>query len=84
MSGENRHFGGWFLPVLVVAVGIYLLTTGFQSGSLRPVAMKPVGWAGLALMAGGVIACFAARQNKLIKLLGVMICGIGAILVICL
>lgn len=84
MSGEHRRFGGWLLPVLVVGVGVWLLATGFLSGTLRPVTLKPVGWAGLALMAGGIVACFAARQNRLIKLLGVFVCGIGAILVICL
>ena len=81
MSGEPRRFGGWLLPVIVVMVGAYVLLT---SGSLRPIALRPVQWAGIAAMAAGAVATIAVRKNPLVRLAGVIVCGIGAILVICL
>jgi len=82
MSGENRRFGGWMLPVIVVAVGAYFLITGMQSGTLRAVQLKPVNWAGIALMVAGLVLAF--MKKPALKLAGVLVCGIGAILVICL
>lgn len=82
MSGEHRRFGGWLLPVLVVAAGAYFLVTAAQRGTLNAVSLKPVSWAGLALMAGGLVAAFFKKPA--VKLLGVLACGVGAILVICL
>ena len=95
MSGEDRPTGsgrGWLLPVIVVAVGIGLWITASRSGALRPVALKPVNWAGLAVMAAGLVAVVvasikgseAAGKALMAKLLGVLACGVGAILVICL
>ena len=80
MSGEHRR--GWILPVIVVAVGAYFLVTGMQRGTLSAVTLRPVNWAGIALMAAGLI--FAFMKKPALKLLGVAVCGIGAILVICL
>ena len=80
MSGEHRR--GWILPVIVVAVGAYFLVTGMQQGTLSAVTLKPVNWAGLALMAAGLVSAFMKRPA--LKLAGVAACGIGAILVICL
>ncbi len=84
MSGENRRYGGWILPVIVVAVGAYFLVNAIQKGTLQPVALGPVNIAGLVLMAAGLIASLAARKNGLIKLAATLVCGVGAILVICL
>ena len=81
MSGEPRRFGGWLLPVIVVMVGAYVLLT---SGSLRPVALRPVQWAGIAAMIAGAVVTLAVRQRPLVRLAGVIVCGVGAILVICL
>ena len=80
MSGEHRR--GWILPVIVVAVGAYFLVTGMQRGTLSAVTLRPVNWAGIALMVAGLI--FAFMKKPALKLLGVAVCGIGAILVICL
>ena len=82
MSGENRRFGGWLLPVIVVGVGVYILITGMQRGTLSAVKLKPVNLAGLALMAAGVIA--ALMKKPILKLTGLFVCAIGAIMVICL
>ena len=79
MSGERR---GWLLPVIVVALGSYFLVTGMRNGTLTAVHMKPVNWAGIALMAAGLVT--ALMQRSLGKLAGVLLAGIGAILVICL
>ncbi len=87
MSGENRRYGGWLLPVIVVAVGAYFLVNGMngmQRGTLQSVALKPVNIAGLVLMAAGLVASIAARKNGLLKLAATLVCGVGAILVICL
>ena len=81
MSGEPRRFGGWLLPVIVVMVGVYVLLT---SGNLRPVALRPVQWAGIAAMIAGAVVTLAVRQRPLVRLAGVIVCGVGAILVICL
>ena len=80
MSGEHRR--GWILPVIVVAVGAYFLVTGMQRGTLSAVTLRPDNWAGIALMAAGLISAF--MKKPALKLLGVALCGIGAILVICL
>ena len=82
MSGENRRFGGFLLPVLVVAVGAYFLFTGARSGTLRAASLKPVTWAALRLMLVGLVA--ALRRSPALKLVGTLVCGVGAILVICL
>ncbi|MBQ6373508.1 MAG: hypothetical protein IJJ45_03375 [Clostridia bacterium] len=84
MSGERRRAGGWLLPVIVVAVGALFLLNGVQNGTLKPVSLKPVNLAGLAVMAAGIIAVIAGRRTPLMKLAGVFICGAGAIMVICL
>lgn len=84
MSGENRRFGGWLLPVLVVAVGAYFLVNGLRTGTLRAVALGPVNWVGLGLMAAGLVVAIALGKRGLWKLVGTLICGVGAILVICL
>ena len=80
MSGEHRR--GWILPVIVVAVGATFLVTGMQRGTLSAVTLRPVNWAGIALMAAGLISAF--MKKPALKLVGVLACGIGAILVICL
>ena len=80
MSGEHRR--GWILPVIVVAVGAYFLVTGMQRGTLSAVTLRPVNWAGIALMAAGLVSAF--MKKPALKLVGVLVCGIGAILVICL
>ena len=80
MSGEHRR--GWILPVIVVAVGATFLVTGMQRGTLSAVTLKSVNWAGIALMAAGLISAF--MKKPVLKLVGVLACGIGAILVICL
>ena len=35
MSGENRRPYGWFLPVIVVAVGAYFLISASRSVSVK-------------------------------------------------
>lgn len=84
MSGENRRFGGFILPMIVVAVGAYFLVNALQKGTLEAVALKPVNWVGLALMAIGLVAVIAMRKRDLWKLAATLVCGVGAILVICL
>ena len=80
MSGEHRR--GWILPVIVVAVGAYFLVTGMQRGTLSAVTLRPVNWAGIALMVAGLVSAFMKKPAMM--LLGVAVCGISAILVICL
>ena len=84
MSGENRRYGGWLLPVIVVAVGAYFLVDALQKGTLTAVALKPVNYVGLALMVAGLVGVLALRKRDLWKLVGTLVCGVGAILVICL
>ena len=43
MSGENRPFRGWILPVIVVVVGAYFLVNVARSGTLNAV-MKYQGY----------------------------------------
>ena len=80
MSGEDRR--GWILPVIVVAAGAYFLIAQTQRGALNAATLKPVNWAGIALMVAGLIPAF--MKKPLLKLAGVLAVGIGAILVICL
>lgn len=81
MSGEHRRVGAWLLPVIVVAIGAYFLLAARQSGALRPVELKPVNWAGLTVMAAGLVPALGKKMPW--KLVGTLVCGIGAILVIC-
>ena len=82
MSGENRRPTAWLLPVIVVAVGAYFLYDAAGRGTLKAVALSPVNWSGLGLMAAGLVCAFFKKPA--LKLAGVLACGIGAILVICL
>ena len=84
MSGESRRPRGWLLPAIVVACGALFLLTAAQQGALKPAALRPVNWAGIAAMVAGVALAFAGRRAQLLKLAGVLTCGIGAIMVICL
>ena len=79
MSGDHR---AWILPVIVVAMGLFIVIRGITSGTLNGVVLKPVNWAGIGLMVVGLVASFVNRSIG--KLAGVLIVGIGAILVICL
>ena len=81
MSGERSRF---LLPIIVLAVGVYVLITSSGQGTLQPVSLKPVQWAGVAVMIVGAAAAIAVRKRALVRLAGVIVCGIGAILVICL
>ena len=81
MSGERSRF---LLPIIVLAVGVYVLITSSGQGALQPVSLKPVQWAGVAVMIAGAAAAIAVRKRALVRLAGVIVCGIGAILVICL
>lgn len=80
MSGERGRF---LLPVIVLAVGAYVLITSAGQGALQPVSLKPVRWAGIAVMAAGLVPALVLKK-PLWRLAGVVVCGIGAILVICL
>ena len=82
MSGEHRRTGSFMLPAIVVIVGVVYALTAAQSGALSAARLKPVNWAGLVLMAAGLAAAFIKKPAA--KLAGVLVCGIGAILVICL
>ena len=82
MSGENRRFGGFLLPVIVVLVGAYFLVTGMRPGTLRAAELKPVNWVGLMLMLAGLVCAFFKKPA--LKRAGTLVCGVGAILVICL
>ena len=82
MSGEHRRFGGFMLPAIVVIAGVVYALGAAQNGMLSAARLKPVNWAGLALMAAGVVAAFMKKPT--VRLMGVLACGIGAILVICL
>ena len=73
---------GRLLPLLVVAVGAYFLLTGMQGGTLRAAVLKPVNGVGLALTLASAALALIARK-PIVKLAGVLLCGIGAILVIC-
>lgn len=92
MSGEDRRpegFRGWLLPVMVAAAGVGALAWLARRGTLKPVALTPVGWLGLALMLAGLAAVVAGRVKRehprslALQLGGVLACGIGAMLVIC-
>ena len=95
MSGGDRHSGGtrhWLLPVTVAAAGIAFLLSSHSQGMLKPAKLTPTGWAGIAMMLAGLISVVAAtvaglekhnaRAALLVKLLGVLACGIGAIVVV--
>ena len=82
MFGENRRPTAWLLPVIVVAVGAYFLYDAAGRGTLKAVSLSPVNWSGLGLMAAGLVCAFF--KQPALKLAGVLACGIGAILVICL
>ncbi|MBR1561228.1 MAG: hypothetical protein IJ646_13420 [Clostridia bacterium] len=82
MSGEHRRL--LVLPAIVVAVGAWFLFTHMEAGTLKPPMLRPVNWAGLAVMAAGLVAAVAARRRPLVRLAGVVACGVGAILIICL
>ena len=84
MSGERKRGGVWLLPAIVVAVGAYFLVNAIRKGTLQPVALGPVNIAGLVLMAAGLVAAIAGRKNGLVRLAATLVCGVGAILVICL
>ena len=58
MSGEHRRMGGFMLPAIVVIAGIVYALSAARNGTLSAAALKPVNWAGLALMAAGVAAAF--------------------------
>lgn len=73
-----------FLPVIVVVIGAYFLISGMRAGTLTPVALKGENWAGLALMVVGLAASLIVRKESMLRLLGVLLCGVGAIMVICL
>ena len=83
MSGENRRFGGWLLPVIVVAVGAYFLVNAAEGGTLSAVRLGTVNWIGLALMAVGAVLALFMKRN-LLKLAGLLFAAVGAIMVICL
>ena len=80
MSGEHRRL--LVLPAIVVAVGAWFLFTHMEAGTLKPPMLRPVNWAGLGLMLVGLVA--ALRRSPALKLVGTLVCGVGAILVICL
>ena len=82
MSGENRRPAAWLLPVIVVGVGAYFLYDAASRGTLKAATLSPVTWAGLGLMVAGLVCAFFKKPA--LKLAGVLACGIGAILVICL
>ena len=82
MSGEHRRFGGLMLPAIVVIAGVVYALSAAHNGTLSAAALKPLNWAGLALMAAGVVAAF--MKKPMVRLMGVLACGVGAILVICL
>ena len=82
MSGEHRRFGGFMLPAIVVIVGVVYALSAAQNGTLKAVTLRPVNWAGVALLVAGAVAAF--QKKPAVKLLGVLAAGIGAILVICL
>ena len=96
MSGEKRSGGGprgWILPAFVVCAAALLLVGSAQRGALKPAPLKPTGWAGLAGMVAGLAVCIGASiavkrkgdtRLQLLRLAGVLACGIGAIMVICL
>ena len=74
MSGENRRPYGWFLPVIVVAVGAYFLISASRSGTLAPTTLKGVNWVGLGLMGVGLVA--ALMKKPLLRLRAAsMTCG---------
>ena len=83
MSGDHKRLGGWMLPVIVVAIGAYFLATAVRQGTLKPVELHPVNWIGLAAMLAGLIFSFAFKRSQRMRLLGLLVCGIGAIMVIC-
>lgn len=81
MSGDRRPLGGWMLPAIVVAVGACVLIGGMQRGALKPIALTPLNWVGLALMVAGAVLAVGAQKSRLVKLAGVAICAVGAMLV---
>ncbi len=82
MSGEHRRMGGFMLPAFVVIAGIVYALSAARNGTLSAAALKPVNWAGVALLVAGAVAAF--QKKPAVKLVGVLAAGIGAILVICL
>ena len=80
MSGENRRPTSWLLPVIVAAVGAVFAINAAQNGALNAVPLTPLKWAGLAAMVAGAVVAFGKSPAR--KLIGVLVCGIGAIAVI--
>ena len=84
MSGEHRRPGGWVLPVIVIGVAACLLLQSSGQGALSPAALKPLQWVGVAVTLAGAVAAFAVRKRPFVRLAGVLVCGVGAIMAICL
>ena len=83
MPKDDRRFGGWILPAIVILAGAYFLISAAQRGNLSPVTLKPINWTGLAAVAvGAILALFI--KKPWFRLAGILLCAIGAILVICL
>lgn len=84
MSKEHRRPGSWLLPVLIAAVGVSYLVASNARGALSVAALKPINRVGLGVMLAGLVLALFVRKRPLARLAGVMLCGVGAILVICL
>ncbi len=82
MSGERKRGGVWLLPAIVVAAGAYFWGTQSRAGTLKAAKLAPVNGVGLALMAAGLVC--ALLKKPALRLAGTLLCGVGAIMVICL
>ena len=89
MSGRDGRDGlpGYAIVrgALVVVVIAALLGVFGASAALKRPDLKPVNWVGLALAASAVYRK-ARMESKAAacRLIGVLVCGVGAIMVICL
>ena len=78
----SRKAASWLIPAFMLLVLSYLGFRDIENGTLTRAVLRPVQWVGIgALLGGYVLGVFGGRRAAL-RLIGVVVCGIGAIMVI--
>ena len=78
----SRKAASWLIPAFMLLVLSYLGFKDIENGTLTRAVLRPVQWVGIgALLCGFALGWFGGRRAAL-RLIGVVVCGIGAIMVI--
>ena len=78
----SRKAASWLMPAFMLLALSYLGFRDIENGTLTRADLRPVQWVGIgALLGGYVLGVFGGRRTAL-RLIGVVACGIGAIMVI--